>query len=98
MKRWRRTGIAVETANGLAHRDIERYLQDEPVEAGPPSAASIACVSSPSVIEHRRGGRGRLLLATAAAPCKNTWEALLARAAAPLAVASSGQGEQLKRG
>jgi serine/threonine protein kinase/tetratricopeptide (TPR) repeat protein len=27
-----------ETANGLA-RDVERYLQDEPVEAGPPSAA-----------------------------------------------------------
>src|SRR5262249_10345727 len=26
-----------ETANGLA-RDIERYLHDEPVEAGPPSA------------------------------------------------------------
>jgi serine/threonine protein kinase/tetratricopeptide (TPR) repeat protein len=26
-----------DTANGLA-RDIERYLQDEPVEAGPPSA------------------------------------------------------------
>jgi eukaryotic-like serine/threonine-protein kinase len=27
-----------ETANGLA-RDVERYLQDEPVEAGPPSAS-----------------------------------------------------------
>ena len=27
-----------ETANGLA-RDIERYLDDEPVEACPPSAA-----------------------------------------------------------
>jgi len=26
-----------QTANGLA-RDIERYLNDEPVEAGPPSA------------------------------------------------------------
>ena len=33
------------TANDLA-RDLQRYLADEPVEAGPPSAAT-GCGSSP---------------------------------------------------
>ena len=45
MKAWRRTGRRrYETANALA-RDIERYLADEPVEAGAAVGAVTGCGS-----------------------------------------------------
>jgi serine/threonine protein kinase/tetratricopeptide (TPR) repeat protein len=48
-----------ETANGFA-RDLQRYLADEPVEAGPPSAAYRL---------RKLAGKHRRLLATAGAFC-----------------------------
>ena len=49
-----------ETANGFA-RDIERYLEGDPVEAGPPSAsvpAAEVCPQAPGGAGHGRGVRG----------------------------------------
>jgi serine/threonine protein kinase len=84
-----------ETANGLA-RDIERYLQDEPVEACPPSAA----------YRLRKLARkhSRVLLATATfavllvtGSAVSIWQALQARAAERTADAARlGESEQRK--
>jgi serine/threonine protein kinase/tetratricopeptide (TPR) repeat protein len=72
-----------ETANGLA-RDIERYLADEPLEAGPPSAAYRL---------RKFARKHRALLATAAAfgtvllvaTAVSTWQAIRATRAEALA-------------
>jgi eukaryotic-like serine/threonine-protein kinase len=84
-----------ETASSLA-RDIERYLQDEPVEACPPSAA----------YRLRKLARkhSRALLATATfavlvvtGAAVSTWQALQARAAERTAdAARRGESEQRK--
>src|SRR5262249_37639995 len=79
-----------ETANGLA-RDIEHYLHDEPVEAGPPSAA----YRLRKLVRKHRGALAAMatfavLLATGAAV--STWQALLARTAERLAL-SAQRGE-----
>ncbi len=73
-----------ETANGLA-RDIERYLQGEPVEASP---------ASPTYRMRKFAGRHRLVLATATGFLAllilgivvSTWEAVRARRAEQTAV------------
>jgi WD40 repeat protein/serine/threonine protein kinase len=76
-------GRRYETANGLA-RDLERYLADEPVEAGPPSAGYRL---------RKYARKHRRLLATAAAfalllllaAALSTWEAVWATQAEALA-------------
>ena len=84
-----------ETASGLV-RDLERFLQDEPVEACPPSHGyRLRKVAW----KHRRAlgvaAAFALLLATGAAV--STWEALQARAAERSAVsAQQGEAEQRK--
>jgi serine/threonine protein kinase/tetratricopeptide (TPR) repeat protein len=84
-----------ESANGLA-RDIERYLHDEPVEAGPPSAG----YRLRKLARKHRGALAAVatvatLLATEAAV--STWQAFLARAAERRALlAQRGEAEQRK--
>ena len=85
-----------ETANGLA-RDIERYLQDEPVEACPPSPAT-ACGSSPASTAAHSAWRPRASSCCwPPAAAVSTWQALLARAAAQAAAAQAGEAEQRKQ-
>jgi tetratricopeptide (TPR) repeat protein len=85
-----------ETASSLA-QDIERYLQDEPVEACPPSAG----YRLRKLARKHRAALGVAatfitLLATGAGV--STWQALEARAAARLAVtAQRGEAEQRKQ-
>src|SRR3569833_2736076 len=81
-----------ETANGLA-RDIERYLADEPVEAGPPS---------PGYRLRKYVGRHRAALATAgafvavlvAATAVSIWQAVRATKAEGRAEANLGKAKQ----
>jgi serine/threonine protein kinase len=85
-----------ETANGLA-RDLQRYLADEAVEAGPPSAAY-------RLRRFTRRHRGALVTAAAlavllaAAAVVSTWQAVLARRAETKALtARDAEAEQQRR-
>ena len=81
-----------ETANGFA-RDIERYLNGEPVEAGPPSATYRL---------KKFAGRNRALLATSAAFAAllllgagiSTWQAVRARRAEKIATTERDRANQ----
>jgi serine/threonine protein kinase len=81
-----------ETANGFA-RDIERYLNGEPVDAGPPSATYRL---------KKFAGRNRALLATSAAfvallilgAVVSTWQAVRARRAEKVATSERDRANQ----
>jgi eukaryotic-like serine/threonine-protein kinase len=68
-----------ETANGLA-RDVERYLNDEPVEAGPPGAAyRLRKLAHKNRVALRIAGAFLLLLVVGAVA--STWQAVRATVA-----------------
>jgi serine/threonine protein kinase len=81
-----------QTANGFA-RDIERFLNHEPVTAGPPTVAyrvrKFAQRNRGSVIT-----AGAFVLLLAAAAVLSTWQAIRARAAKALAEERFGLAQQ----
>src|SRR5262249_5756060 len=80
-----------ETANGLA-LDLERYLREEPVLAGPPGAG----YRVQKFLRRNRGpvlAAGLVLLALVAGVAASTWQALRATQAEADAVAESDQKE-----
>jgi tetratricopeptide (TPR) repeat protein len=83
-----------ETANGFA-RDIERYLADEPVHAGPPSTAYRL-----KKFVHRHQGKvlaaAAMLLLVVAAMGVSIWHAVLARHAEQAAIAEQQKTEAEK--
>ena len=84
-----------ETASGMA-RDIERYLQDEPVEAGPPRAGYRL---RKLAWKHRNAlaAAATFIFLLAIGAAVSTWQALQARAAERAAVAARrGESEQRK--
>jgi WD40 repeat protein/tetratricopeptide (TPR) repeat protein/tRNA A-37 threonylcarbamoyl transferase component Bud32 len=81
-----------ETANGLA-RDIERYLHDEPVEAGPPGAGYRL---RKLARKHRTafGIAGLFVLLLVLAAGVSTWQAVRATRAEGQALAERDRAEQ----
>jgi serine/threonine protein kinase len=83
-----------ETANGLA-RDIERYLADEPVVAGPPSAA----YRLKKFVKRHKGrvvAAGLVLLALVAGMAGTTW-GMIGAEQARQAEAERAEGERLAK-
>jgi serine/threonine protein kinase len=84
-----------ETASGLA-LDLERYLSDEPVQAGPPSARYRL---KKLAHRHRRALRVAAMLAAVlvAATVVSTWQAIRARNAEAQALLQRNRAEVEKR-
>ena len=68
-----------ETASGLA-RDVEHYLADEPVEAGPPGAG-YRLRKCAAQVSHAAAGGGRVPAALVVGAVASTWQAIRATVA-----------------